>query len=198
MQPSMFNTRVALPDRDDVFLMNMFTDAQLIVSSDVAALLDRLGSTAGPANGFDTLSDDERTALSELAAHGFVVKSREAERGALNKFFTDVREDTEEMRLTLLTTLQCNFACDYCFQGDHGDYNKFAEKMSLETADGVCAWTEQRLDELKPERFALTLFGGEPLLNLPVAYAVAERLWNATQTRRRDGDQHHHERPAAH
>ena len=28
----------------------------------------------------------------------------------------------------MLTTLQCNFACDYCFQGDHGDYNKTADE----------------------------------------------------------------------
>ncbi len=44
MQPSMFNNSVPLPD-DTVFLMNTFTDAQLVVSSDVAALLDRLGAT---------------------------------------------------------------------------------------------------------------------------------------------------------
>ena len=41
MQPSMFNVRVPLEDQNEVFLMNTFTDAQLIVSSDVAALLDR-------------------------------------------------------------------------------------------------------------------------------------------------------------
>ena len=47
MQPSMFNVRVPLDEvagRDDVFLMNTFTDAQLIVSRDVSALLDRIGS----------------------------------------------------------------------------------------------------------------------------------------------------------
>ena len=42
MQPSMFNLRVPLPERGEVFLMNTLTDAQLIVSDDVAALLDRL------------------------------------------------------------------------------------------------------------------------------------------------------------
>ena len=68
----------------------------------------------------------------------------------------------------MLTTLQCNFACDYCFQGDHGDYNKFAEKMSLETAHGVGDWIERELDALQPEKLTLTFFGGEPLLNLPV------------------------------
>ena len=29
----------------------------------------------------------------------------------------------------------------------------------------------------------LTFFGGEPLLNLPVMYYLAERLWHAAQAR---------------
>jgi hypothetical protein len=53
---------------------------------------------------------------------------------ALDHFLGGVKSDTTELNVTLLTTLQCNFACDYCFQGDHGDYNKFAEKMTMETA----------------------------------------------------------------
>ncbi len=35
MQPSIFNVRVPLADRDEVFLMNTFTDAQLVVSREV-------------------------------------------------------------------------------------------------------------------------------------------------------------------
>ena len=42
MQASRFNVQVPVPDRDEVFLMNTFSDAQLLVSSDVAALLDRV------------------------------------------------------------------------------------------------------------------------------------------------------------
>ena len=44
MQPSMFNLRVPLAARDEVFLMNTLTDAQLVVSSDVAVLLDQIAS----------------------------------------------------------------------------------------------------------------------------------------------------------
>ena len=109
--------------------MNTFTDAQLIVSRDVAALLDQVGSRVP-----STLTADEREALSTLADQGFIVPDREAERQHLEQFFHDVRESEEQLRVTVLTTLQCNFACDYCFQGDHGDYNKSAAKMSLETA----------------------------------------------------------------
>ena len=55
----MFNLRVPLEARDDVFLMNTLTDAQLIVSSDVAALLDRCTDGADPGD-FD---DEAREAL---------------------------------------------------------------------------------------------------------------------------------------
>jgi uncharacterized protein len=75
-------------------------------------------------------------------------------------------------------------ACDYCFQGDHGDYNKFADKMSLETAEKIAVWVERELDRLHPEKLTVTYFGGEPLLNLPVMYYLAERLWLAAQARR--------------
>jgi uncharacterized protein len=180
MQASMFNVRVPLDQvgqGDDVFLMNTFTDAQLIVSREVAALLDRVGAGALP------VTAEERDALTTLSEQGFIVEDRETERRSIEQHFRDVRESQDQLRVTVLTTLQCNFACDYCFQGDHGDYNKFAAKMSLETAAEVACWVEDRLDAVKPETFTLTLFGGEPLLNLPVAYYLAERLWQAAQAR---------------
>src|SRR5262245_28907784 len=180
MQASMFNVRVPLEQigqGSDVFLMNTFTDAQVIVSRDVADLLDRVGRETG------SLTDEQREALATLTEHGFVVDDREGERRKVEQYFRNIRESKEQLRVTVLTTLQCNFACDYCFQGDHGDHNKFAAKMSLETAARVVQWTEERLDAIRPESFVLTLFGGEPLLNLPVAYFLTEKLWNATQAR---------------
>jgi uncharacterized protein len=177
MQSSMFNVRVPLEGRDEVFLMNTFTDAQLIVSNDVAGVLDRID------RGVRSFSDEEREAIRTLAEQGFVVESRESDRERLDAFFRDVRESRDELRVTVLTTLQCNFACDYCIQGDHGDYNKHAAKMSLETAARVAAWVEGRLDELRSPRFVLTFFGGEPLLNLPVLFQLSEQLHAACAAR---------------
>jgi uncharacterized protein len=48
--------------------------------------------------------------------------------------------------------------------------------MSLETAERLTGWIASRLDEVRPARFVLTFFGGEPLLNLPVTYYLAERV----------------------
>ena len=146
------------------------TDAQLVVSRDVADLLDR--SAQGLFIGWAP-SEEERDALERLRENGFLVEDRAADRRNLDKYFAEVKGDTSELNITLLTTLQCNFACDYCFQGDHGDYNKHADKMSLETAVRVAEWFERELDRVRPEKFVLTFFGGEPLLNLPVMYMLA-------------------------
>ena len=172
MQPSMFNLRVPLEARDDVFLMNTLTDAQIVVSSDVVALLDRVAHGDIEES---VASGEEREALDLLRENGFLVESRDADRQALAQYLAEVKGDTSELNITLLTTLQCNFACDYCFQGDHGDYNLHADKMSLETAVRVAEWFERELDRVRPQRFVLTFFGGEPLLNLPVMYMLAER-----------------------
>jgi uncharacterized protein len=179
MHPSIFNVRVPLADRNDVFLMNTFTDAQLIVSRDVSEFLDRVSDvTFGP-----EMTDGEREAFTVLAENGFIVENRDADRRNVETYFSEHRASTDQLRVTVLTTLQCNFACDYCIQGDHGDYNKNAAKMSMDTAARVAEWTEVRLDAISPKSLALTFFGGEPLLNLPVVYYLAERLWKACQAR---------------
>ena len=179
----MFNLRVPLPTRGEVFLMNTLTDAQLLVSDDVDALLARATAGDFTDQSLSGLNNEERGAIDLLSESGFLVASREADRRALDSYFARVKSDTTELHVTLLTTLQCNFACDYCFQGDHGDYNKFADKMSMETAAQVGNWMEREMDRVHPEKFTIQFFGGEPLLNLPVMYYLSERMWAASQAR---------------
>jgi len=177
MQASIFNLRVPVAN-DEVFLMNTLTDAQIVVSQDVIALLDRI-HTGGRAH-----TGEEHDAAALLEEHGFLVESRLADRNRLERHLGEVKRDSDELHVTILTTLQCNFACDYCFQGDHGDYNERAERMSLDTAGRVARWIERELDRVRPERLVVTFFGGEPLLNLPVMYFLAERLFAAASERR--------------
>src|SRR4051812_26926150 len=175
MQASIFNIRVPLKERDDVFLMNTLTDAQLVVSPDVAALLERTS--------FDALSEKEVEVVDLLKDNGFFVADYETDRRGMADYFHSIKHSREELHVTVLTTLQCNFACGYCYQGDREDFNQFADKMTLETSGRLVEWIEHELDRLRPETFAMTFFGGEPLLNLPVVYDLAERTWAATQKR---------------
>ena len=188
MQPSMFNMQVPVADQNEVFLMNTFTDAQLLASMDVTALLDRIS------RGDATCYEGERETVDALIENGFLVESREAERRSLDEYFTSMREDTEQLKVTVLTTLQCNFACDYCFQGDHGDYNKFAAKMSLETARNVTGWIEHRPAGAVRAHPVRRRAAAEPAHRLFPRGTVPRAVRAA---RRAAVDQPHHQRAAA-
>src|SRR5665213_1022505 len=99
MQPSIFNLRVPLPERGDVFLMNTLTDAQLVVSPDVAALLDRSASLEDESG----LDQEARDAFALLTDNGFLVASRDADFQSLDRYFTTVKSDTTELHITVLT-----------------------------------------------------------------------------------------------
>src|SRR5262245_56171054 len=101
MQSSMFNLRVPLPARGEVFLMNTLTDAQLIVSEDVAALLDEPLDR----DGLWTVGADKREVVETLLENGFLVPSREHDRTALDKHLAKVKSDNTELHITVLTTL---------------------------------------------------------------------------------------------
>src|SRR5882757_6279473 len=103
MQPSMFNLRVPLEARDEIFLMNTLTDAQMVVSRDVADLLDRAAESVFISW---TPSAEEREALDLLTENGFLVANRAQDRRALDDYLAGVKSSTEELNVTLLTTLQ--------------------------------------------------------------------------------------------
>ena len=171
MRASAFNLRVPLAS-GEVFLMNTLTDAQAVVSGDVVALLDRLD--AGTASDGDVVQGG-REAFATLAENGFLVRHLASERAALESYFAELREDSSQLRITILTTLQCNFACDYCYQGEHADFGKPAERMSIDTAAQVAAWIARQVEAVRPRRLVLTFFGGEPLLNVPAMFEIAGR-----------------------
>ena len=67
----MFNVRAPIDGSADVFLMNTFSDAQIIVSPDVVDLIDRIAAEGAPR------TEEERSTLDVLTEHGFLVDSRE-------------------------------------------------------------------------------------------------------------------------
>ena len=177
MITSRFTASVVSESGAEVFLFHTLTDAVAVVSTDVfeVCLRGRLPDRLDPAEADDL--DAARATLREL---GFLVDEPGDDDRALEEYFATVRESRDELRVTVLTTLRCNMACGYCIQGAHASD---APHMSLDSADRVSRWIEQKLDEVDPARLALTFFGGEPLLNLPALERVAAAA-HAAATRR--------------
>jgi hypothetical protein len=111
MAASIFNLRVPVPG-GQVFLWNTLTDAEVMVTGDVAALLD------APPRSLAPIDADTREALSTLTEHGFLTDGRDADRLALAQYLHTVTHDRSELHISNLTTLACNVGCGYCYQGD--------------------------------------------------------------------------------
>ena len=72
MRASRFTVSVPLPDTGETFLFNSLSDTQIVVSSDVVALMARVDRGDD-----DYLNPSSREAMTQLAELGFLVDSRE-------------------------------------------------------------------------------------------------------------------------
>ena len=185
MQPSIFNVRVPLRDQSDVFLMNTLTDAQIIVPPEVVSLLDSIEGRTQPgyaaARAFD---DEEREALATLTELGFVVESHDADRRALDAYFDTIRHDTVAAAPDGADHAAVQLRLRLLLSGRSRRLQQ-ARRQDVARDGGAVSRTgsSAQLDAVRPETLVLTFFGGEPLLNLPVIYYLAER--RATPRRRR-------------
>jgi uncharacterized protein len=73
----------------------------------------------------------------------------------------------KHLNLIILPTEACNFRCTYCYE----DFD--IGRMSPDIVQAVIKLMERRAPELRS--MEISWFGGEPLLALPVVFAVMER-----------------------
>ncbi|PBB66393.1 hypothetical protein CK228_22870 [Mesorhizobium sp. WSM4312] len=73
---------------------------------------------------------------------------------------------SKSIELFLLLSQYCNLGCVYCLDGDESYQKRRHLKMPLETAKQAISRFSKDLGPR--DRFAITLFGGEPLLNWEV------------------------------
>ncbi|MFC1895043.1 geopeptide radical SAM maturase [Thermodesulfobacteriota bacterium] len=120
-------------------------------------------------------SPDDEAVLSGL---GMMVDDREAERQFILKSLDTVNETNPLMTVTAVLTLDCNFSCIYCFEGNL----KGPVSMSDDTADQLIRFIERRFKEPK-KSLAVNFYGGEPLLNLRHIRLIARSLLQCAERR---------------
>ncbi len=101
-----------------------------------------------------------------LASQGYIVPHVVSERAAVAHRASEKRFQEGSLGITILTTLACNLNCQYCFQ------SRSSQSMTIATAQTL-------VDTYAPiggESIAVTWFGGEPLLNIPIIAFVTQRL----------------------
>jgi len=90
--------------------------------------------------------------------NGFIISEDTDELSQLQEM--NAEKDNRTLHLTLVPTLDCNFACPYCYQkGTHDNYY-----ITYELRQGVLKFIKKECLNNPIESIQLTWFGGEPTL----------------------------------
>lgn len=163
MKLSKFNLAISdLPEKGKTAVYNTLLQGMVVVENDVLENL-RTGDIAG-------LDTEEIKALEDL---GLLVPDETDEDRIFDLFYNQMRFANTTLDITLLTTLSCNFACSYCYEGEltHGK-----KQMSLVTANNTISWIKARALENHVSGIDIQYHGGEPLMNIPVIEKVGREL----------------------
>src|SRR5712664_1283371 len=96
------------------------------------------------AAGDDPATAEESESQEILLEDGFLVRERAVDDARVRAHLDKAREGIPgTMYVTLMPTLQCNLACNYCFQKEHPTFTK----MSSPTEDATLEWILRQVDE---------------------------------------------------
>lgn len=163
MKPSRFNIRSTLADGGALHF-SFWTLGLLALdppaARKVALVLDAPGRHAG-ARGYRRLAR-------LLEKNGFLVADDVDELASLRAGYRAFQAEADDLSLTILPTLACNFDCTYCYEG-----REHRGRMTRAVEDALPPFAASRL--AKGASLGVTWYGGEPLLAKP----TIERLSRA-------------------
>jgi len=116
----------------------------------------------------------DETGLEYLSRAGVIIDDDMNEDNIYKYNRDSVKYDNTFFSTTVFLTWACNLRCVYCFQ----DHEANAQYMSLERAEDYITFVKEGALEKGVKNIAVTLFGGEPLLNIHVGYYILEELYN--------------------
>jgi len=154
MKLSLFNYIIHYNSR--TYLFNSYRLGLHEINENVTTSLEMLNRQE---QGWDSnLSEDERDSLVRA---GYVVDGDLNEHEEIRREREMNRLSFREVSLTIAPTMDCNFRCPYCFEGEHKSHMRMSQAIMNATADFAAKLIRQDTEVLR-----VTWFGGEPLMAL--------------------------------
>ncbi|MCP3922142.1 MAG: putative geopeptide radical SAM maturase [Desulfobacterales bacterium] len=113
------------------------------------------------------LSDEETAMLTDLE---ILVDSPEAERIDLENYINERDGLSTTLRLTVVLTLDCNFDCSYCIEGNIKGKHDF----SKESEDLLFKFIEKKFTK-EMDTLRIDFYGGEPLLRKDMIRSISNK-----------------------
>lgn len=141
---------------DEVVIYNTFSKALVVLAEEEYGQFLK-----------DAYTEDE--VRDTLMENGILVEESFDEMGFLKYFHYKTKFSNDTLFLTIAPTLDCNFACPYCYE------NRRQGRMSQEVQDGIIAFIEDTV-ESGAKTIDISWYGGEPLLYPDIVESLSERI----------------------
>lgn len=119
---------------------------------------------------WESLSDDsDKDFINMLLKQGILVESHQTEVNKYKFFCYKKAFDEKVLKLTIAPTMLCNFACPYCFEGDHKSFSK----MDADVENAIVKYIVKKSAR---QQINICWFGGEPLLAFDKIVSISSQL----------------------
>lgn len=164
--PSRFNVSVDLPENRKA-VYNTFTSALAILTHEMWRKY--LNTTLE----YHVSEEPVLELLRVLHLKGFLVSKDVDEVELVRLHYLSNRHSNDILGVNILTTLDCNLNCPYCFEGVVQTINK-GKTMTRETENAVVRYIDKLATGKKEVH--INWFGGEPLLNIEAIMRMSSQL----------------------
>ena len=116
------------------------------------------------------IEEFDDTTLGDLYKEGICVEYDLDETGLLRYKYDIAKNSSEYMEFVIAPTLECNFACPYCFETKRHHF------MDEETKRLIIDFYEEKIKELSHKRVKLAWYGGEPLIRFDIVSEMTSKI----------------------
>lgn len=161
---SAFNTVVRI-DEDNSIIYNSFSQGLSLLDVNEMGIYKKFDKQED-----GNIDAEERDVIDQLLINNFLVPSDINELEKFTAYYRQERQKTDNMGITVLPTLNCNFGCNYCFEGNEKSNTLMPEKIQ----QSIMNLIQRKSDTIKS--LNITWFGGEPLMGLNVIKKLSNNI----------------------
>jgi uncharacterized protein len=121
------------------------------------------------------ISEEERLIVADL---GFLTESSAAEQKEMLGFIDELNEISRTLAIKLVMNLDCNLACQYCFEGQRKGKYYMTQDVADRFVEFVRKWVARLEGRTGEEKIIITFYGGEPLLSIDLIVYISEKIKN--------------------
>jgi len=163
---SRYNLIIPTDKKGEYILYNTLGCSAFVIDEEVKNILDNSASI--DENTFD------KNCFQAFKEAGILIDDKVDERNIVRVLREDARFHKSYMKFVVLTTYACNLACPYCFEGKGKIISK---TMSPDYTKRFIKFVKNMAEEYNRKTIDVTLFGGEPLLNLDGCLEILDSLY---------------------